>query len=434
MLKYKPMADLFDQALEQDIAHSAPLADRLRPESLDDYVGQESVVGPNTILRRAIANDELFSMILWGAPGSGKTTLARIIAGQTKAVFVALSGVLSSKDDLLKAVVAAQERRKFKKLRTILFVDEIHRWNKAQQDALLPYVETGVVTLIGATTENPSFEVISPLLSRCQVVVLERLQPESLATIVTRALHDKHRGYGKEKVDLESKAMELLTTAANGDARTALNILELCYKATPVKNGERTITPTTVAEAYQQPNLRYDKKGEEHYNIISAFIKSMRGSQPDATLYWLGRMIEAGEDSLFIARRMVIFASEDVSMADTHALPLAVACMQACDMIGYPECRITLAHVAVYLATCPKSNETYVALGQAMDDVKTHLNAPVPLNLRNAPTKLMKELGYHRGYKYSHDHPGQAGDQQYLPDELKNAVYYHPKRNPFRTT
>lgn len=428
------MSDLFDQVLEGELAQSAPLADRLRPQNLDDYVGQDAVVGSGTILRRAVKNDELFSMILWGPPGSGKTTLARIIAHHTKAVFVALSGVLSSKDDLLQAVAAAQERRKFKKQRTVLFVDEIHRWNKAQQDALLPYVENGVVTLIGATTENPSFEVISPLLSRCQVVVLERLQPEVLSTIVNRALNDNERGYGKEKVELEPKAMELLTTAANGDARAALNTLELAYKATSAVKGKRVITLQTVADAYQKPSLRYDKKGEEHYNIISAFIKSMRGSQPDAALYWLGRMVEAGEDPLFIVRRMVIFASEDVSMADVHALPLAVACMQACDLIGYPECAINLAHVVVYLSTCPKSNETYVAYGQAMGDVKEHLNAQVPLNLRNAPTKLMKQLGYHKGYKYSHDYEGAEGDQPYLPEVLKNKVYYTPRRNPFRPT
>ncbi len=426
------MSDLFDQVLEGELAQSAPLADRLRPQNLDDYVGQETVVGPKTILRRAVENDELFSMILWGPPGSGKTTLARIIAHHTKATFVGLSGVLSSKDDLLQAVAAAQERRKFKKLRTVLFVDEIHRWNKAQQDALLPYVENGVVTLIGATTENPSFEVISPLLSRCQVVVLERLQPEVLATIVTRALNDKDRGYGKENVELEPQAMELLTTAANGDARTALNALELAYKATSPEKGKWIITLQTVADAYQKPSLRYDKKGEEHYNIISAFIKSMRGSQPDAALYWLGRMVEAGEDPLFIARRMVIFASEDVSMADVHALPLAIACMQACDLVGYPECAINLSHVVIYLSTCPKSNETYVAYGNAMSDVKEHLNVQVPLNLRNAPTKLMKQLGYHQGYKYSHDYTGDEADQQYLPDVLKNKVYYTPKRNPFR--
>lgn len=426
------MSDLFDQALEGELAQSAPLADRLRPRTLTDFVGQEKVVGPGTILRRAVDNDELFSMILWGPPGSGKTTLARIIAQQTKAIFVALSGVLSSKDDLLQAVSAAQERRKFKKQLTILFVDEIHRWNKAQQDALLPYVENGIVTLIGATTENPSFEVISPLLSRCQVVVLERLPPEGLAAIITRALRDRERGYGKDKVTLEPTALELLTTAANGDARTALNTLELSYKATAIDKGQRVITLQTVADAFQKPSLRFDKKGEEHYNIISAFIKSMRGSQPDATLYWLGRMVEAGEDPLFIARRMVIFASEDVSLADVHALPLAIACMQACDLIGYPECTINLSHAAVYLATCPKSNETYVAYGKAMTDVKTHLNAPVPLNLRNAPTKLMKQLGYHRGYKYSHDHPGTTGDQQYLPDALRQAVYYTPKKNTGR--
>lgn len=431
MLNYPSMADLFDHALEGDIARSAPLAERVRPRTLDEYVGQEASVGTTTILRRAIENDELFSMILWGPPGSGKTSLARIIAEQTKAAFVALSGVMSKKEDLLTAVAAAADRRKFNHQRTVLFVDEIHRWNKAQQDALLPYVESGVVTLIGATTENPSFEVIAPLLSRCHVVVLERLTIEALTRIVNQALSDAERGYGKESIAIEPKAMELLVSAANGDARTVLNILELAYKATSPTKGRRVITKETIIAAYQRPSLRYDKQGEEHFNVISAFIKSMRGSQPDAALYWLGRMIEAGEDPLFIARRMVIFASEDVSVADTHALPLAMACFDACDRIGYPECGITLSHVVVYLATCPKSNETYVAYGRVMDDVRSHMNEPVPLNLRNAPTKLMKELGYHAGYKYSHDHPGAEGQQQYLPDSLKDTVYYHPKRNPF---
>lgn len=428
------MSDLFDHALEADIARGAPLADRLRPRTLEEYVGQTGVIGVGTIVRRAVDNDELFSMILWGPPGSGKTTLASVIAHQTKAAFVALSGVLSSKQDLLEAVATAEDRRKFKHQRTILFVDEIHRWNKAQQDALLPYVENGVVTLIGATTENPSFEVISPLLSRAHVVVLERLQPAHLATIVERAINDTERGYGREKVSIEPAALELLTSAANGDARTVLNILELAYKATVAKNGQRKIVVQTIIDAYQKPNLRYDKTGEEHYTIISAFIKSMRGSQPDAALYWLGRMVEAGEDPLFIARRMVIFASEDVSMADVHALPLAVACMQACDLIGYPECAINLAHVTVYLATCPKSNETYEALNAVKADVEKTLNQPVPMNLRNAPTQLMKDLGYHQGYKYSHDHPGSDGNQQYLPDQLKGQVWYHPKRNPFLTS
>ncbi len=427
------MDDLFDAVGQAEISRTAPLADRLRPRTLDEFVGQAQVVGPGTILRKAVENDELFSIILWGPPGSGKTTLARIIAGLTKSSFVGLSGVLSSKDDLLRAVKTAQDLLKFKRQRTILFVDEIHRWNKAQQDALLPYVENGTVTLIGATTENPSFEVISPLLSRCKVFVLERLQPENISAIIIRALNDE-RGYAGQNIVVEPKASELLSTASNGDGRTALNTLELAVKATPIDKGQRQITLTTVAEAFQKPHLLYDKKGEEHYNVISAFIKSMRGSNPDAALYWLGRMLEAGEDPLFIARRMVIFASEDVSMADVHALPLAVACMQACDLVGLPECTINLSHVAVYLATCPKSNETYIAYDAALADVKSSLNEPVPLNLRNAPTKLMKELGYHQGYKYSHDFSAAEGQQQYLPTKFEKKQYYQPKRNPFRNS
>ena len=428
------MADLFDAQLEADVATSAPLADRLRPRNLDEFYGQTQVIGPGTILRRAIEQDEIFSIIFWGPPGTGKTTLARIIAQQTKSVFVGLSGVMSNKEDLTTAVTAAQERRKFHQQRTILFVDEIHRWNKAQQDALLPYVENGTVTLIGATTENPSFEIISPLLSRCKVFVLERLQPEHLDRIILAALSDSERGYGGQSVELESAARELLTTAANGDARTALNTLEVAIKATASVEGKKLITGATIAEAFQKPHLLYDKKGEEHYNIISAYIKSMRGSQPDAALYWLGRMLEAGEDPLFIARRMVIFASEDVSMADAQALPLAVACIQACDLVGLPECSINLSHVTVYLATCPKSNETYVAYGNVLEDVQSTLNEPVPLNLRNAPTKLMKDLGYHQGYKYSHNYEGEAGDQEYLPKKLADKKYYQPHHNPFRSS
>ena len=425
------MSDLFDQQFQDDLARFAPLADRMRPQTLEQFFGQDQVIGPETILRRAVENDELFSIILWGPPGTGKTTLARIIAARTKSAFVGLSGVMSSKDDLVTAVKQAADRRKFQKQRTILFVDEIHRWNKAQQDALLPYVENGIVTLIGATTENPSFEVIGPLLSRAKVFVLERLTPDHLKKIIQQALDDKVRGYGATKITVEPQAMELLSTAANGDARTALATLEIAVKATTVANGSKTITATTITEAFQKPQLLYDKKGEEHYNIISAFIKSMRGSDPDAALYWLGRMVEAGEDPLFIARRMVIFASEDVSMADPHALPLAMAAFTACDSIGYPECAITLSHVVVYLATCPKSNETYVAYGAALEDVRSHGNDAVPLHLRNAPTKLMKDIGYHRGYKYSHD---DESDQQFLPDDLKDATYYQPKANPFRTS
>lgn len=424
-------SDLFEAAMATDMARHAPLADCLRPRTLDEFVGQEHVVGAGSILRRAIENDELFSIILWGPPGSGKTTLARIVAGQTKASFVALSGVQSSKDDLLAAVRAAENRRKLQQQRTILFVDEIHRWNKAQQDALLPYVESGIVTLIGATTENPSFEVISPLLSRAKVFVLERLTPEHIQKILQQALADE-RGYAGQRVVIEPAALELLSTASNGDARTALNTLELAIKATAATEGHRTITAATVAEAFQKPHLLYDKKGEEHYNIISAFIKSMRGSNPDAALYWLGRMVEAGEDPLFIARRMVIFASEDVGVADAQALTLAVACFAACERIGLPECVITLSHVVVYLATCPKSNETYTAYHEALKDVQGSLNEPVPLHLRNAPTKLMKDLGYHQGYKYSHNYDQAEGRQDYLPATLREKRYYTPKKNPHR--
>lgn len=426
------MADLFTAQMQEDVSRHAPLADRMRPRNLDEFVGQVAIIGSKTILRQAIENDELFSMIFWGPPGSGKTTLARIIADITQSAFVGLSGVMSNKSDLLEAVHQAEERRKFHQQRTVLFVDEIHRWNKAQQDTLLPYVENGTLILIGATTENPSFEVISPLLSRCKVFVLERLQPDDIKTILQQAIADTERGYGNQSVSLEPKALELLATASNGDARTALNTFELAIKATKPKSGGRMVSANTVAEAFQNPHLLYDKQGEEHYNIISAYIKSLRGSDPDGALYWLGRMLEAGEDPLFIARRMVIFASEDVSMADAQALPLAIACFDSCDRIGLPECSINLSHVTVYLATCPKSNETYVAYGEVQADVRDSLNEPVPLHLRNAPTTLMKELGYHHGYKYSHDHDETSGQQDYLPGKLRHRKYYHPKKNPFR--
>ncbi len=419
------MADLFDAQLERDLRQNAPLADRMRPRNFDEFIGQDEVIGKGTMLRRAVENDELFSMILWGPPGSGKTTLASVIAHLTKSTFTELSGVESGKDDLRRVIKAANDARKLHRIRTILFIDEIHRWNKAQQDALLPYVEQGIVTLIGATTENPSFEVISPLLSRSRVIVLKRLSPESLAAIVEQALADSERGYGAQKVSLEPKALQLITNVANGDARTALNALEISMKATkPDAKGIRKIPLATAAEALQNRPLIYDKKGDEHFNVISAFIKSMRGSDPDATLYYLGRMLEAGEDPLFVARRMVVFASEDVGIADPHALPLAIACMQAVDMVGVPECRINLSHVAVYLAEAKKSNATYTAFNEAVEDVKRTLNEPVPLHLRNAPTELMKELGYHKGYKYSHNFTHDEGRQQYLPDALKDRHYY----------
>ncbi len=411
------MADLFSEKLERDLRREAPLPDRLRPDSLDDFVGQEKAVGSGTILRRAIEQDQLFSMIFWGPPGTGKTTLARIVAVVTKSFFVQLSAVTSGKEELRKIVKEAQDLRAFHSQRTILFIDEIHRWNKAQQDALLPFVEQGIVTLIGATTENPSFEVISPLLSRCRVIVLEQLAPEAIGRIVDRALADSQRGLGGEHVVLVPEARQLLIEAANGDARIALNVLEIGAKSSELNaQKQRVIDRKTILDVFQHRALRYDKNAEEHYNIISAFIKSMRASDPDAALYWLMRMVEAGEDPLFIARRMVVFASEDIGLADPTALPLAVACFQACDAIGYPECRENLAHVVVSLANAPKDRSAYEAMLKVNEDVKETLNEPVPMHLRNAPTKLMKELGY--GKKKAH---GQGNEN--LPPALAQRKY-----------
>ncbi len=414
---------LFSGQSDDMLRRVAPLAERMRPRTLDEYIGQEAIVQPGAAVRQAIDRDEPFSMILWGPPGSGKTTLARVIAASTSSAFVALSGVTSSKEDLRQAIEQADERLQLHRQRTIVFIDEIHRWNKAQQDALLPVVESGRMILIGATTENPSFEVIAPLLSRCRVVVLERLSPEALSQILDQALADQERGLGGTSITLQPAARDVLLRAANGDARTALNGLELAVRIAPVSK-PMVITPELMSEALQRPMLRYDRQGEEHYNVVSAFIKSMRGSNPDGALYWLGRMVEAGEDPLFIARRMIIFASEDISVADARALPLAVACFQACQAVGLPECAINLSHVTVYLATAPKSNATYVAYGRAMDDVRQSLNEPVPLHLRNAPTKLMKGLGYGKDYKYSHDFTPADGQQSYRPPTVENHVYY----------
>lgn len=411
------MTDLFADAASRTMAGTAPLADRVRPETLEDFFGQEKVVGKGTALRSAVEDDELFSMILWGPPGTGKTTLARIIAAMTKSVFVQLSGVTSGKEELKKQVREAEDRRKFHRQRTILFIDEIHRWNKAQQDALLPFVERGIVTLIGATTENPSFEVIGPLLSRCRVVVLSRLSDEALGKIVDRALSDPVRGLARQHVVLEPKAKELLLLAGNGDARSALNILEIAVQSAKGISGKRKVDRETVANVLQHRAVLYDKAGEEHYNIISAFIKSMRASDPDAALYWLMRMVEAGEDPLFLARRMVVFASEDIGLADAQALPLAVSCFAACNAIGYPECQENLAHVTVYLAKAPKDRSAYDAMQKAAKDVRETQNEPVPMHLRNAPTKLMQELGY--GKKQPHGRgnenlPSRLADRRYL--------------------
>jgi len=420
--------DLFDEHLERDLSRNAPLADRIRPMSLAGYVGQENIIGKDKLLRRAIENDELFSIILWGPPGSGKTTLARIIANMTKSEFVQISAVSSGLKDLRIIVDQAKQLRKYNNKRTILFVDEIHRWNKAQQDSFLPHVENGTIVLIGATTENPSFEVIAPLLSRSRVFVLQRLGVPELSKIVKVALTDKQFGLGNEKVKIEARAMDTLLEGSNGDARTVLNALEIAVKATPKgKDSVRHVTLQTIEDALQHKALQYDKKGEEHYNVISAFIKSMRGSNPDGALYWLNRMVEAGEDPEFIARRMVVFASEDVGMADSNALRMALSVFEAVEKIGYPECQINLAHGAVYLAKAPKDNSAYVGLLHAKRDVKDSMNEPVPLHLRNAVTDLMQDIGYGKGYKYSHDYSEEEGKQEYLPESLKGKKYYNPK-------
>ncbi|MDD4333253.1 MAG: replication-associated recombination protein A [Patescibacteria group bacterium] len=395
---------------------NSPLADRMRPEKLEDFVGQEEIMGAGKLLRKAIENDQLPSMIFWGPPGSGKTTLAFVIAKTTKAEFFRLSAVDSGKKELLEIVKRAGEDRRLGK-KTILFIDEIHRWNKTQQDALLPYVERGVVTLIGATTENPSFEVRSALLSRSRVFVLKQLTSEQIKIIIDRALTDKDRGLGNIKIKIDDKTKDLLAQMSNGDARTALNILE--YASSLSKKIDEKI----LKEAFQKSYLMYDKNGEEHYNIISALHKSMRGGDANAALYWLARMVEAGEDPLYIARRIVRFASEDIGLANSLALNQAVAAYQACHFIGMPECNVILAQAVVYMAKCKKSNELYTAYGQVSKDVKEFGNLPVPLHIRNAPTKLMKDLNYGKGYKYSPNY-GYKEEQEYLPEKLKGKKYF----------
>jgi putative ATPase len=414
-----------------------PLADRIRPETLADFLGQDEIIGAKKLLRQAIEADNIPSMIFWGPPGSGKTTLAMIIAKKTKAEFIRLSAVDTGKKDLTEIIKKAEESRRLG-IKTILFIDEIHRWNKVQQDALLPHVERGTIVLIGATTENPSFEVRSALLSRCRVFVLKSLAVEHLEEIIKKTLSDKKRGLGNLKIKVSDKVIEKLAQMSNGDARTALNVLEYASALTPVpspacgrvrggsaepRRGEgRKIDEKILKEAFQKSYLMYDKDGEEHYNIISALHKSMRGSDANAALYWLARMLEAGEDPLYVARRIVRFASEDIGLANSLALNQAVAAYNACHFIGMPECNVILAQAVVYMAKCKKSNELYTAYGQVSRDVKEYGNLPVPLHIRNAPTKLMKDLNYGKNYKYSPDFDYKE-NQQYLPDKLKNRKY-----------
>jgi putative ATPase len=412
-------------------AAPAPLAERMRPRSFDEFVGQEELLAPGKPLREAIERDLLQSIILWGPPGTGKTTLARIIADTTKARFVSFSAVLSGIKEIREVMTEAERLRRTTGRRTIVFIDEIHRFNKAQQDAFLPRVEAGDIVLIGATTENPSFEVIAALLSRSKVFVLRGLVTEEVEVILRRAVADPERGYGKERIDIGDDALHAIAVYANGDARAALNVLELSVTSAPVVDGHPRIDVPHVEQSIQRRALLYDKSGEEHYNLISALHKSMRNSDADASVYWLARMLEAGEDPLYIARRLVRFASEDVGNADPQALTVAVAAKDAVHFIGMPEGNTALAQAAIYLATAPKSNAVYEAYSQAADDAQKDVAQPVPLHLRNAPTKLMKELDYGKGYRYAHDEADAIADMSCLPPALEGRKYYDPKDRGF---
>jgi putative ATPase len=409
----------------------APLAERMRPRTFDEFVGQEDLLASGKPLREAIERDLLQSIILWGPPGTGKTTLARIIAETTKARFVSFSAVLSGIKEIRDVMTEAQRIRRSTGRRTIVFIDEIHRFNKAQQDAFLPRVEAGDIVLIGATTENPSFEVNAALLSRSKVFVLRGLTVEEVASILRRALADTDRGLGPQPASVDDDALESIALYANGDARSALNLLELSVAAAPIEGETRHVSLSRVQETVQRRALLYDKSGEEHYNIISALHKSMRNSDPDASIYWLARMVEAGEDPMYIARRLVRFASEDIGNADPQALTVAVAAKDAVHFIGMPEGNTALAQATLYLATAPKSNAVYEAYGRAADDAHRDVAQPVPLHLRNAPTKLMKSLDYGKGYKYAHSEADAVADMSCLPPALEGRKYYEPKERGF---
>jgi putative ATPase len=426
------MTDLFDYRFRAALDSSRPLAERMRPRNLAEFIGQQHLVGEGALIRRAVENDQIFSMILWGPPGCGKTTLARIIAGQTRSHFAHFSAVLAGIKDIRAVIDAARQQLSLHRRKTILFVDEIHRFNKAQQDAFLHHVENGLITLIGATTENPSFEVIAPLLSRCRVLTMNTLSEADIGTILARALSDKERGLGKLSVELAPEALLHLSAIADGDGRTALNGLEVVaafVNATQehdARAGPRRICLPEVEAALQKKALLYDKSGEEHYNLISALHKSLRGSDPDAALYWLGRMLLAGEDPLYIARRLVRFASEDIGNADPRALGVTIDVVAAVKLIGRPEGDLALAQAAVYLATAPKSNSLYAAYQAVTDDIAATGSQPVPFQIRNAPTRLMKDLGYGKGYRYAHDYAEAYAPQEYLPNALKGRQYYRP--------
>ena len=402
-----------------------PLAARVRPDSIDGYVGQEHLLGKGKILRNLIESDNVTSMILWGPPGVGKTTLARIIAERTKAAFIDFSAVTSGIKEIKKVMEEADENLRFG-TRTILFVDEIHRFNKAQQDAFLPFVEKGSIILIGATTENPSFEINAALLSRCRVFVLKALTKDDIVFVLKNALSSE-KGFGSQRVQIDDDLLERIAVFSNGDARSALSVLEMTVLNGDMNpDGSVTVTAETLSRCTEKRSLLYDKKGEEHYNLISALHKSMRNSDPDAAVYWLSRMLEAGEDPIYVARRVTRFAAEDVGLSDPYAVTLAVSCMQACHLIGMPECSVHLTEAVIYMALAPKSNSMETAYNEAKVDALNEIDEPVPMNIRNAPTGLMKDLGYGEGYKYAHNYEGHITSMQCLPDSLLGKTYYEP--------
>ncbi len=411
---------------EDEPQGSRPLADRMRPRTLDEVMGQENLLAPGKPLRTQIERDQIVSMLLWGPPGCGKTTLARLIAKTTRSEFVPFSAVMSGIKEIKQVMAAAEGARRYGR-RTVVFVDEIHRFNKAQQDAFLPHVEAGTILLIGATTENPSFEVIAPLLSRMKVYVLEALSSEQILSLLRRALADKERGLGNEQIEVPAEVLERIAQIANGDARAAYNTLEaVVLGSEPAANGKRIVTRERLDDVLQRKFLLYDKSGEEHFNLISALHKSVRNSDPDAALYWLARMLESGEDPLYLARRMVRMASEDIGLADPNALQVTLAAMNAFDFLGVPEGHLALAEAAVYLSLAPKSNAVYAAFGAVHEDLQRTIAEPVPLHLRNAVTGLMKHIGYGKGYQYAHDAEEKVADMECLPESLRGRVYYHP--------
>ena len=419
MSEYSPLIPQGDAAFD-----SQPLAARMRPRNLEEFAGQKHLIGEGKLLRRLIASDAISSMIFWGPPGVGKTTLAQIIAQQTRATFINFSAVTSGIKEIRQVMTKAEENRMYG-MRTIVFVDEIHRFNKAQQDAFLPFVEKGSIVLIGATTENPSFEINSALLSRCKVFVLQALSREDILSLLRRALTDD-RGFGKEHVTMDDRALGAIADFCNGDARSALSTLEMVVLNGDADENGITVTDETLAQCLSRKSLMYDKDGEEHYNLISALHKSMRNSDPDAAVYWMMRMLEGGEDPLYIARRVLRFAAEDVGLADPRAMEVGVAAYQACHFIGVPECNVHLAEAVVYMSLASKSNAMEMATMEAREAIEKEPDAPVPLHIRNAPTKLMKDLNYGKGYQYAHDYAEKMTEMTCLPDELKGRRFYHP--------